>query len=75
MNDVKNPNHYASRSGLQCYEAIEAATEDLKGVEAVYTGNIIKYAWRWNKKGSPVKDLEKIKVYCDMLIEHLKKGE
>lgn len=69
--DVNEPNHYQSSSGLECYEAIEAAVEDLQGVEAVYTGNIIKYAWRWNKKGTPIKDLKKIIKYCNMLIEHL----
>lgn len=69
--DVNEPNHYQSSSGLECCEAIEAAVEDLQGVAAVYTGNIIKYAWRWNKKGTPIKDLKKIIKYCNMLIEHL----
>lgn len=71
IDEVNEPNHYQSSSGLECYEAIEAAVEDLQGVEAVYTGNIIKYAWRWNKKGTPIKDLKKIIKYCNMLIEHL----
>lgn len=69
--DVNEPNHYQSSSGLECSEAIEAAVEDLQGIQAVYTGNIIKYAWRWNKKGTPIKDLKKIIKYCSMLIEHL----
>lgn len=71
IDEVNEPNHYQSSSGLECCEAIEAAVEDLQGVSAVYTGNIIKYAWRWNKKGTPIKDLKKIIKYCNMLIEHL----
>ena len=32
-------------------------------------GNIIKYACRYNLKGNPLQDLEKIKHYVDILIE------
>lgn len=35
-------------------------------------GNIIKYITRWKDKGG-VQDLEKIKHYCDFLIEESKK--
>ena len=31
-------------------------------------GNIVKYATRWKNKGG-IEDLEKIKHYCDFLIE------
>jgi hypothetical protein len=34
------------------------------------TGNIIKYASRWNKKGDPVGDLRKIVEYANLLIEY-----
>ena len=33
------------------------------------TGNIIKYASRWDKKGTPVEDLRKIIEYANILIE------
>ena len=33
------------------------------------TGNIIKYASRWNKKGNPLDDLRKIVEYANMLIQ------
>jgi hypothetical protein len=33
------------------------------------TGNIIKYASRWDKKGTPVEDLRKIIEYANMLIQ------
>jgi hypothetical protein len=41
--------------------------------EIPYTeGNIIKYICRWKDKGG-IKDLEKIKHYCDLLIESVEK--
>lgn len=75
MNDViSHPNHYQTKSGLEAKDVIEAFTEELKGCEAVYTGNILKYAMRWKKKNG-VEDLKKLKQYADFLIEYLEKGE
>ena len=34
------------------------------------TGNIVKYASRWNKKGTPIDDLRKIVEYANLLIEY-----
>ena len=34
------------------------------------SGNIVKYASRWNKKGTPVEDLRKIVEYANLLIEY-----
>ena len=34
------------------------------------SGNIVKYASRWNKKGTPIDDLRKIVVYANLLIEY-----
>lgn len=53
---VSHPDHYQSETGLEVIEAIEAFTFDLKGIEAVDTGNIIKYACRWKKKNG-IQDL------------------
>ena len=47
---VMHPPHYQSTSGVEVIDVIEAFTKDLKGIEAVDTGNIIKYICRWNKK-------------------------
>lgn len=71
---VSHPNHYQSETGLEVIEAIEAFTFDLKGIEAVDTGNIIKYACRWKKKNG-IQDLEKIMWYTQHLIDHLKNLE
>ena len=71
---VSNPDHYQSETGLEVIQAIEAFTFDLKGIEAVDTGNIIKYACRWKKKNG-IQDLEKIMWYTQHLIDHLKNLE
>ena len=34
------------------------------------SGNIVKYASRWNKKGTPIDDLRKIVEYANLLIEY-----
>ena len=71
---VSHPDHYQSETGLEVIEAIEAFTFDLKGIEAVDTGNIITYACRWKKKNG-IQDLEKIMWYTQHLIDHLKNLE
>ena len=47
---VNHPNHYMSKTGLETIDVIEAFTDDLNGIEAVDTGNILKYICRWKKK-------------------------
>ena len=71
---VSHPDHYQSETGLEVIQAIEAFTFDLKRIEAVDTGNIIKYACRWKKKNG-IQDLEKIMWYTQHLIDHLKNLE
>lgn len=68
---VSHPRHYQSKAGLEVIDVIEAFTEDLSGIEATDTGNIIKYACRWKQKNG-IQDLEKIMWYTQHLIDHLK---
>ena len=63
---VNHPPHYNQR-GIECIDAIEAATD--KGFQYYLQGNIIKYLWRYRYKGKPVEDLKKAKWYLDRLIE------
>lgn len=67
---VNHPSHY-TQGGIECIDALEAATINLKGIEAVCTANAIKYLWRWKEKGG-VEDLEKSKWYIDRLIKRQK---
>ncbi len=74
---VSHPEHYMSKTGMEVIDVIdviEAFTDELKGVEATDTGNIIKYACRWKKKNG-IQDLEKILWYTQHLIDHLKNIE
>lgn len=71
---VSHPEHYMSKTGMEVIDVIEAFTDELKGVEATDTGNIIKYACRWKKKNG-IQDLEKILWYTQRLIDHLKNIE
>lgn len=64
---VNHPSHY-TQGGIECIDALEAATINLKGIEAVCTANAIKYFWRWKEKGG-IEDLEKSKWYIDRLIK------
>lgn len=71
---VNHPSHYATKSGLEAIEVIEAFTEDLQGIEAVDTANVLKYICRWKKKNG-LQDLEKASWYLNNLIEHEKNEE
>jgi hypothetical protein len=62
--DPVNPSHY-KQGGIECIEAIKAATGD--GFIGYVWGNVLKYLWRWPKKGG-VDDLKKARWYLDRLI-------
>lgn len=62
---VNHPDHYQGK--VECIDAIESATENLTGMEAVCTANIIKYVFRWKKKGGR-QDLEKARWYINKLL-------
>lgn len=66
MDNVNHPKHY-TQGGIECIDALAAATINLKGIEAVCTANAIKYLWRWKQKNG-VEDLEKARWYIDKLI-------
>ncbi len=62
---VNSPPHY-NQAGIECIDAIRAATDD--GYGHYLQGNIIKYLWRYRYKNG-VEDLEKARWYLDKLIE------
>ena len=63
---VNHPPHYTA-GGVECIDALTAATVGLEGIEAVCTANAIKYLWRWKRKNG-VEDLRKARWYSDRLI-------
>lgn len=70
--NVNHPNHY-TQGGIECIEAIKAATVNLTGIEAVCTANAIKYLWRWKEKNG-TEDLDKAIWYIKKLIEEESKN-
>lgn len=71
--NVNHPAHYTQGS-IECIDAIKAATVGLEGIEAVLTGNAIKYLWRWKCKGG-VEDIDKAIWYLNRLKEELGSDE
>lgn len=63
---VNHPTHY-TQGGIECIDALDAATAGLTGIEAVCTANAIKYLWRWKHKNG-VEDLRKAVWYIERLI-------
>lgn len=63
---VNHPPHYTA-GGIECIDAIAAATANLNGMEAVCTAQIIKYVWRYSMKNG-AEDLKKAGFYLDRLI-------
>lgn len=73
-NMVSHPAHYQA-GGIEVIDVIKAFTKDLNGIKATDTGNIIKYACRWNAKGKPIQDVEKIIWYATHLLRELQAEE
>jgi len=64
---VNSPPHY-NKAGVECIEAIRAATGD--GYEYYLQGNIMKYLWRYRYKNG-TEDLKKAQWYLDKLVEEV----
>lgn len=55
--NVNHPTHYTSRNiGHECI--------DITQYQPFCTGNVIKYLWRYNSKGTPLEDLKKARWYA-----------
>lgn len=66
---VNHPSHYTV-GGIECIEALKAATTRLTGIEAVCTANAIKYLWRWKDKNG-AEDIRKAIWYCERLLKEI----
>lgn len=70
--EIDHPSRYC-KGKVECIDAIEAATSNLVGIQAVDTGAVIRYLWRWADKGG-IQDLEKAKNYIDFLIKDIQEN-
>jgi hypothetical protein len=68
---VNSPAHYTQGS-IECIDAIAQVVKDLDGMEAMCTGNAIKYLWRWKHKNG-VEDLKKAQWYLQRMIDNYNK--
>jgi|TARA_R100000995_G_scaffold58211_1_gene29108 predicted alternative tryptophan synthase beta-subunit len=64
---VNHPPHY-NQSGIECLDAIKAATDE--GFQYYLQGNIIKYIWRYRYKNG-IEDVDKAIFYSKRLREVL----
>lgn len=67
--DNINPNHYKNGK-VECIDAIDSATVNKIGIEAVCVANVIKYLWRYEDKNGK-EDVMKARWYLEKLIENL----
>ena len=66
--EIHHPDHYTWK-GTECKKVIEIMTQGLSGEEAYYMGSIIKYLYRYPKKGTLKSDLMKAEEYTKFLRE------
>lgn len=64
--NVNHPSHYNNGS-VECIDAMEAATVNKSGAEAICTANVIKYLWRYEAKNG-LEDVKKAQWYLNRLI-------
>ena len=64
--DMVNKHPHYNQAGIECIDAIKAATGD--GYEFYLQGNILKYLWRYRYKNG-IEDLKKAEFYLKRLIE------
>lgn len=67
--NVNHPSHY-TQGGVECIDAITAATVNKTGIEAVCTANVIKYLWRYESKNG-LEDVKKAQWYLNRLIAEM----
>ena len=66
---VSHPPHY-NQGGIECIDAIKAATVNKRGIEAVCVANVIKYVWRYEAKNG-LEYVKKAQFYLNRLIDEL----
>lgn len=70
--NVDHPAHY-NQGGVECIDALKAATVGLEGIQAFCAANAIKYIWRFKDKNG-TEDLDKAIWYIQRLKEEIGNG-
>lgn len=66
---VNHPEHYTS-GPIECLDAI-AAMLGSYNFQSYLRGQVVKYAWRMDKKGRPLEDARKAQFYLSRLVKSL----
>ena len=69
IDNVNHPSHY-TQGGIECIDALKAATVGKTGIEAVCVANVIKYLFRYENKNG-LEDVRKAQWYINRLIQEL----
>lgn len=67
--NVDHPAHY-NQAGIECIDALKAATINKPPFEAVCVANAIKYLWRYEDKNG-LEDVQKAEWYIRRLLKEL----
>lgn len=70
---VNHPKHY-TQGGIECIDALKAATVGKRGIEAICVANVIKYLWRYEEKNG-TEDVRKAKWYVERLLRELEESQ
>ncbi|HEM4129020.1 TPA: DUF3310 domain-containing protein [Streptococcus suis] len=70
FNNVTKPKHYQGKYGLEVIEVIRNFIGNLRGMQAAYFFNTVKYILRFQWKNG-VEDLKKARQHLDWLIEDM----
>ena len=66
LETVYYPSHY-NQNGLEAFDVMKSFIGDLKGMQAFYWCNVVKYILRFQHKNG-IEDLKKAQNYLEMLI-------
>lgn len=68
--DKIKPLHYKGTNGLEVFEIMEGFIGDLKGMDAFYWCNVVKYILRFQNKNG-LEDLQKARYYIILLLNNM----
>ncbi|HEL1580978.1 TPA: DUF3310 domain-containing protein [Streptococcus suis] len=74
FNNVTKPKHYQGKYGLEVIDVTRNFIGNLRGMQAVYFFNTVKYILRFQWKNG-VEDLKKARQHLDWLIEEMEEVE
>lgn len=72
--DPIRPTHYKGTNGLEVFDIMEGYVDTLKGMNAFYWCNVVKYVLRFQHKNG-VEDLKKAQFYLNKLLESIDKHD